>query len=246
MKTSAILASAAISILALSSMSSCGKIITVKSKADDVKRTINVKGQFSAIRTNDITDVKYTDGPLSITLSAPDEIIDLIHVTVQDGTLVVDMDESDRRFNGNFHSELTVSAPGVTSFCTNGTGDFDLDNINGNVIIFESNGTGDFEAHSLNCTTFKLSTNGTGDAVIKHVQAEDMDLYSAGTGDIEITEIKVNKLVASTYGTGDIDFNRGSAQTAKLTNCSTGDINMRNVKIGSVEQYNSGAGDINL
>lgn len=230
----------------MSSLTSCGNIITIQSKADDVKRTINVSGQFNAIETNDITDVKYTDGPLSITLSAPEEIIGLIDVKLVNGTLVVDMEDDSHKLNGNYHAELTVSAPGVTNFRTNGTGDFDLSNINGKEIVFESNGTGDFEAHSLNCTTFKLNTRGTGDAVIKYIQAEDMEVFTSGTGDIEITEIKVNNLVASASGTGDIDFSRGSAVKAMLTNSSTGDINMRNVEIGSVQQSNSGVGDINL
>lgn len=246
MKTPAILATAAISILSISSLASCSNIITIKSKADDVTRTINVSGQFNAIETNDITDVKYTEGPLSITLSAPEEIIGKIEVKLVDGTLVVDMEDGSHKLNGNYHAELTVSAPGVTYFRTNGTGDFDLANINGKEIVFESNGTGDFEAHSLNCTTFKLNTRGTGDAVIKYVQADDMDVYTSGTGDIEITEIKVNNLVASSSGTGDIDFSRGYAAKAKLTNSSTGDINMHNVQIGSAQQSNTGTGDINL
>lgn len=244
MKASAILAASA-AIIASAALNSCGKIITVKSKDENVERKLVVSGNFSAIESNDITDVTYTDGPLAITLSAPEELIDKIDVKVKNGVLTIDMRDSEK-VKGNYHTHLSVSAPGVTRFYSNGIGDFDILKVSGDDILFESNGIGDFEANSLECSSLTVTSNGIGDAEIKSITAAKVNLSSYGTGDIKIDRIKTGTMTVMTCGTGDIRITAGNVENAELTNSSTGDIDLIDVTVGKVNQSNSGTGDINI
>lgn len=225
--------------------SSCGKIITIKTNKDNIERKLDIKANFSAIETNDFTDVKYTVGPLGVSLSAPAEIIDYISVEVKGDRLVVDM-KNRVNLKGRYYSLLTVSAPAVSRFYSNGTGDFDISDLSVSDIVFESNGTGDFDVASVNCTNFTLTSNGTGDASVKSLTADYVDMRTSGTGDIEIGTLQAVKIKAVTNGTGDIEIYQGQADHADLLDSSTGDIVMRGVKLGSVTKENSGTGDIEL
>lgn len=244
MKTSAILVASA-TLMALPTFCSCGKIITVRSKSDNVERKIDVSGQFTAIESNDRTDVSYVDGPIGITLSAPEELIDRVDVKVKNGVLVIS-NKTHYTVNGNYNTHLTVSAPGVKRFYSNGTGDFDIQKVSGGDIIFETKGTGDFKAKELDCSSLTVTGNGTGDVEIESVSAAEVRLSLYGTGDIEIDRIKAGKLAAKTNGTGDIQIGDGNVDYAELTNFSTGDINMAHVTVGNVKQSNVGTGDINI
>lgn len=242
MKKSVILTAVALSAIALSS---CGKIITIKSKKDNVVHKLNITGTFDAIETNGITDVKYIDGPLSVVLSAPEEIIDDISVELKDGRLVVGM-KRELHLNGRYNILLTVSAPGVSKFYSYGTGDFEIDNLKGKDIVIETCGTGDFDAVSVECSVFTLKSTGTGDAGIKTLSADFADLGTSGTGGFEIGAIKAGKLKVTTSGTGDVEIKSGWAGKAELCNSSTGDIDLRGVSLESVDRDDNGIGDIKL
>ena len=227
------------------SLSSCGKIITIKSDKDNIEHKLDVRGSFDAIESKGVTDVKYVDGPLSVVLSAPEEIIDEISVEVKDGSLVVGM-KHEGPLNGRFHSCLTVSAPGVTKFYSYGTGDFEMANLTGKDIVFETYGTGDFEAVSVKCADFKLISAGTGDADIRTLSADFADMSTSGTGDFEIGTIQAGRLKITAGGTGDVEIKSGRVNQADLFNSSTGDIDLRGVSIGNVNRNKNGVGDIEL
>lgn len=239
----------AVVIISAATLTSCiPGVVKVTSNKNNIDRKINIDTPFTAILSEGETDVIYKDGPLSISLNAPENKIDDILVKVSDGTLIVTVKENrkNHNFNGRYHSTLTVSAPGVSDFRSTGTGDFDISDLDVPVATFITEGTGDFEAETVKCDKFILNSRGTGDADFRSVNAEYVTLRSDGTGDLDIKTIVCSEADITSNGTGNVTLNDGNIKSGTLTNNGVGDIEIRNVKFGNVSVLKYGTGDISI
>ena len=204
-------------------LASCGvKVYTSKGNA---QKSFVIKSAFNAIETASYIDIEYVPGAPSVTLSAPPEIIDNIHVVVKDSVLVVYMNYQANHVNvSNSASKLTVSYPGVNTFLSSGTGDIEIKNVNVETLTLSTNGTGDIECKDSKCKFLVATTYGTGDIELEKFSCITAKLSSNGTGDIEAEKFTADTVEASTTGTGDINIS-GVCKSVTKESGGTGDIN---------------------
>lgn len=216
------------------SMAGCIRVGESKSKdyGEKVSKTINVTEDFNSIESTGLTDIEFAQGPLSLTLEAPEKLIDKIDIEVKGGVLKVGERKGFEVHNlSNFQNvKLIVSAPSVGTFITSGTGDIDLKRLNVKEISIVSNGTGDVELQTARCTKFSAMSHGTGDIEIKHLSCVVAECSTSGTGDITFERLVADRLSGTTSGVGDITVS-GECKEANLTSSGTGDINRRGLEI---------------
>lgn len=222
-------------LLATMSMS-CIRIVkdayASNSRADygsTVSKTITLNGDFEKIESLGITDIEFTQGPLSVTLTAPEKKIGEIKITVENGVLKVDNTQKSG-INGMYKSLLTISAPSVSSFSTTGTGDIMINGLDEKEIFLSTTGTGDIELKTGKCTKFDANTSGTGDIEVSYLTCVIAECNSSGTGDITLKRLVADKVSGSTSGTGDITLS-GECKEANLHHSGMGDINDRGLEI---------------
>ena len=233
-----------------------------------ISKAFDING-FTAIRSNSIIDVEYTQstGYSKIEVTAPENLMQYVSISKSGSTLNIDCEKfSTNNFSGNFHITAKVTAPAVTGFTLNGTGDIKFMNAlnTKNDITITSNGTGDVEGPTVICSRLSASSNGTGDIDISSVESKyahlslvgtgDIDIISLrasdakirllGTGDIELKTLSTTSLDASLSGTGDIDINGGTAVNASLNLTGTGDINAKKLKVENATVNNLSVGDV--
>ena len=212
----------AATVLAATTLTGCGLRIKSHDEVKTIEKTININEPFTAIEAFGMTDVKYTDGPTSIKLSAPAVIIDEIEVFVKGGTLYVGRDGQYSK-KGYIESHIEISHPGVDTFITSGTGDFEIKSLNGKDITMETSGTGDFDCGTINCTILNANSNGTGDIEIKRLVCSKAGLFTDGTGDINVDNVQADTVKGYTNGTGDLIL-KGVCKFADLSEFGTGDV----------------------
>lgn len=206
--------------------------ISKKDYGPETTKTITVSENFTGIESYAMTDVEFTQGPLSITLTAPEKIIDKIEVKVEDGILKVGYKEPSEIININDlnPSKLVVSAPSVGSFISTGTGDFTIKGIDVKEIFISSTGTGDIDLKTARCTKITASSYGTGDIDINYLSCLIADFNTSGTGDIGVKRISADKVSGQTSGTGDITIS-GECKETSFNASGTGDINHKGLEI---------------
>ncbi|MBD5347815.1 MAG: hypothetical protein HDR84_01015 [Bacteroides sp.] len=200
---------------------------------DPVTRVVNVTDTFNAIETFATTDVTYTQGPLKVTLTAPEKKISDIIVKVENGTLKVGL--KDENGNGNFingymYSKLTVSAPNVQTFTSTGTGDIEIKGLNTKDITLQTYGTGDINLTTGKCTKLVATSTGTGDIDIEYLSCVIGDFNTNGTGDVKVKRLVADKISGVTTGTGDIIVS-GECKEANLSSTGVGDVKDKGLEI---------------
>lgn len=224
---------------------SCGETITASKNY--VTRTIKVPA-FTAIATSSFIDVEYTQGAVqNVTLTASDNIIDYVDISVRNGELNVS-------FKGNGHRKfiltskkvvVTVSAPAVNRFSASSSGDIEIKstlNIKGKV-TFNSQSSGDIDAVTVKCDEMTAFTSSSGDIKIEALNCTTLQAKTSSAGDISIGNIVARDVKASASSSGDIKLN-GRCTNAVYECSSAGDIKARGLIAVNVDASASSAGDI--
>lgn len=243
---------AALAVFGACTLMSCnGKIITIQTSKDYVTKQIDLDSQFDAIMATDETDVVYipcadsTAKPTAV-LEAPSELINHIHVKVANGQLLIYRDDN-LKIKGFNDSKITITAHGVSSFTTTGTGDIESETISAPSVKLSTTGTGDFEFGTINCEDLYLNSSGTGDSDISELTCGNTQIQTSGTGDIVIGNINCKGLAEiNSSGTGDIELRAGSINKAEINTSGTGDIEMKKVSVANSSASASGIGKIKL
>lgn len=211
-----------------------GELVTKTIKATDITG-LEVSGSI---------DVKYTNGPVSIKLTAPSDAMQYINLSVRDGILSMSIkDNKSLMLPTNVRALLTVSSPDLSNITSKGTGDVVATNLTGDKVWIQTYGTGDITAEKITSTEAELKSFGTGDIKISGVEGSNLVITTSGTGDISVMDILAEDITAISTGTGDITL-KGQCKNANLTTSGTGDIKVGRLKAGNWNLSESGAGEI--
>lgn len=208
-----------------------------KDYGKQMSKTITLNSDFTSIESSGITDIEYVQGPTSITLTAPEKIIENIKIEIRSGVLYV-KDVKNLELNGFSNikkAKLTVSAPSVGTFITSGIGDIDIKRLNVKEISLITNGTGDINLQTARCTKLNAESSGTGDIEISHLTCVVAECNTSGTGDITLDRLVAERISGYTSGMGDIKVS-GECKEENLRSSGMGDINSRGLEIIKTEE----------
>ena len=187
-----------------------------------ITRDNMMTGEFHSIQCNVPGDVIYTPGDCAISFNGPDNVVQHIKVSNENGTLVIKTDGSTfrnlKKFTVNlscpvleeiiFNGAVDFKAPqGITaldfSAVVNGAGDVELSGLKADKADITVNGAGDIDIYKLDCERISVAVNGAGDAVVSGVAAK-ADLSISGAGDIDASELQCADIDARVRGVGRI------------------------------------------
>ena len=185
----------------------------------------DVTGEFSALECNLPGDVIYTPGECAVSIYAPDNILDIVTVRNQNGTLEIKTNTS--RIRNLKHVKINISSPVLENVVFNGAVDFNApQGITALDFRATVNGAGDIDINGLQSSKAALIVNGAGDATISGIDCDDLQVAIAGAGDAIVSGRVSGKANLSISGAGDID--------ARELQCTDIDTKVRGV--GSVKR----------
>ena len=181
-------------------------------------------GEFHAITCNLPGDVIYTPGECAVSINAPDNVLELVTVRNENGTLQIKANAG--RIRNLKKITINVSSPVLEELNFNGAVDFNapegITALDFNAVV---NGAGDIDIKGLKADNASLIVNGAGDATIKDLDCESISVAINGAGDAVLSG-RAGRAGLSIAGAGDID--------ARELNCSDIDTKVRGV--GSIRK----------
>lgn len=126
----------------------------------------------------------------------------------------------------------------------NGSGDININKINGTKVTLNSRGSGDIKVNTLTAPLFMLNTRGSGDTQINYLKVEKGNSTANGSGDLIINKAECYTFNGAVYGSGDLTIKEGNAEKAELKSYGSGDINAKNFIVEQLSTSTTGSGDI--
>jgi Protein of unknown function (DUF2807). len=161
---------------------------------------------FSGIEVNTVGSVYYTqsaDGKTSVEIYGPDNIVELIEVSIKDNTLVLSTAKKNKIKNVK-NMKIKITTPQLYNLSFKGVG---------KVYIEEG----------LETTNFKIHQGGVGDVVIHSLVCDEVTINSTGVGNSRL-DGNVNTAYLSVQGVGNIEAKDLKAQAVEVSSSGVGNI----------------------
>lgn len=223
-------------------------------------------GAFSAIELSGPWHVVIdAQGKPGLSLTGERKDIDEVVTEMRGDTLVVHS-RSHIGFYFNFgrhhDDELTVhiTAAQLKSLKMSGSGDVELNRVQGDALSIADSGSGDLAASGA-VRQLYLSSDGSGDLDLRALQAADVKLDMNGSGDVHLAGL-TNTLKAQVSGSGDLSADglraakvetrmrgsgdvhlAGSSRELRLDSSGSGDFDGCNLAVDNASSEQHGAGD---
>ncbi len=200
---------------------------------------------FNSIRIQGSQDVVFTQASKSsVEVYGSDNIIELMDIYAEDGTLVIKFKKGVSIMNSG-KLEVRVSNPTLANVSIQGSGDFKLANgIKGEQNMkFSIQGSGDIQGSNIACGQFGLSVQGSGDITLGNIDAKQVDVQISGSGDIALGKINAGQVRAQIAGSGDVSFS-GKCEEASFSIAGSGNISADDLKSEKTTASISGSGDL--
>lgn len=177
---------------------------SIKPSKNNITRDYKVK-EFKQVDASTVGDIYYTqstDGQTSVQIYGPDNIINLIQVSVKGEQLVLAMEK--RNNIKNCKLKIRLSSPDLNRINFKGVGDVYIEEpFTTAQLDIESKGVGDVRITNLNCDKLTVSSMGVGDVELRG-KVQSANLASKGVGDIKAEELEAVHVDASSKGVGNI------------------------------------------
>ncbi len=179
-------------------------------------------GDFHSLSCNLPSEVIYTPGDCAVSIYAPDNVMERVSVSNENGTLVIKSNlgrirnlkkitiniSSPVLESVNFNGAVDFSAPdGITALnfdaTVNGAGDININGLQANEAGFTVNGAGDTTIGGIDCDAILVAINGAGDASLSG-KAGRADLSISGAGDIDARALECSDISSKIRGMGSI------------------------------------------
>jgi hypothetical protein len=137
----------------------------------------------------------------SVTIEADDNVLPIIETKVEDGKLIV---EPTQGYNSKTTVKLTITVPQLKGVAVNGSGDVDVDGLNGAASFAVAiNGSGDVTAKGT-ADSVSVAVRGSGNVELKDLRAKNGKVAVAGSGDVTVNAS--DALDVSVAGSGDVKY----------------------------------------
>lgn len=183
--------------------------------------------QFTGIDSSIPADIDFfmTEGEPTVTVTAPDNLLEKMNFQVEDGVLMVRFDDGDQRVNvGRTGIKVVASSATLEKLAIRGAGDFDATYLESSGFDVEVTGAGDITLGTVKCTG-------------------DVSVAVRGAGDIDVDALECRAVRVDVAGAGDVVL-AGKAESASLSIRGAGDIDARSLDCPDITTNVSGMGSI--
>ncbi|KAA6328406.1 hypothetical protein EZS27_022695 [termite gut metagenome] len=222
---------------------SCINIQRTEASKNYITRVVKTDN-FNAIRLTGSPNVVYTqtDGKVHVEVYGSDNIVDLLDIYTENGSLNVKFKRNTQIFNTG-KLEVRVFAPSLDKMEITGSGDITIASglKTDKDLHFSITGSGDITGSDIRCSQLSLSVVGSGDIELNRITAENTQARVTGSGDIELSGT-TQSADYTVSGSGDIDAVRLEADNVSASVSGSGDISCHAVSV--LKASRSGSGDI--
>jgi len=178
-----------------------GKNITPSDVIITDKRDV---GAFTGIDMRGFGKMVLTQGDTqSVTISGSDNVVPLVKTTVQDGTLIIELQEKVNVLNLDKQNILTfdITVKDLTTLTVSGAAQVEMAALNTSALTMTMSGAGQFVLSKLAATSADIRLTGLGDIeVIGEVTRETVTI--SGAGDVRAGDLKSKTADVSITGLG--------------------------------------------
>lgn len=201
-------------------------------------------GTFTQVEAAGPFDLNiHTGAAPSVQVHGNQSLIDNLQVDVANGTLRIRPRSEHNFFSFGIHrgkADIDITVPTLTAATLAGSGDVNIDKVQGNSFEGKMAGSGDLSIGSANVGSLKLSVAGSGDAGVKSGKAQTADYGIAGAGDVDTSNMISQDLKVSIAGSGDVKAH--ATGTADVSIMGSGDVTVTGGAKCSVNK--AGSGDV--
>lgn len=201
--------------------------VGTRASSPDVSRELPWSGESLTVELP--LDVTYIQGPAAkVQITGPKAYVDRLRLengrlslidegddSVEQGAVTIDRNGIRIQSNSS-RVKIVVTAPNVSDFKLNGSGDLKIRAYDQPTLTLAINGSGDVSAEGEAAALF-LATAGSGEAELEDLTVTNADLAVSGSGDTRLTASNMVKVALS--GSGDVAL---ETQPASLTASSSG------------------------
>jgi hypothetical protein len=164
-----------------------------------------------------------TDGDLtvvvgdtaSLTITAPQSVMDRLTSDIVDGVLVLDVTAPRWGFGlGDISYQLTV--PRLTSVTVKGSSDVDADFSGADEVRIEIDGSGDVDGSGIDATSVRTEVSGSGDIELTG-RTDDQVLEIDGSADVDASDLVSRVVRVSIAGSGDVEVHATETLDAEIS-----------------------------
>ena len=199
-----------------------GKVNIYDASDNYVTKSYEV-ADFEGINCSIPCELIYTAGDTRVTVDGPDNVLDSLEISTEDGILNIKQGKS--HFRKVKHIDVYVSSNVLRSLDVSGAVNFKA--LNGIA------GAGDFS----------IGITGASDLEIRGIAADNINVRATGAADAVISGIDCKQIGVVINGAGDCTLS-GKAEVANLTVNGAGDLDIRGLVATEVHSQISGAGNI--
>lgn len=175
-------------------------------------------GNFQEIEVAGPYEVEIrTGGAASAKAEGSEKLLAKTRVEVKDGKLMIGPDGD----HGTFHfgwstrgkAKFVVTVPQLSGATIAGSGDIQVDKVQGDGFQGAVAGSGDIDIHQIQVQSLKLSIAGSGSVKAASGTAQGGKFDIAGSGDLDLSNVDTKEMQISIAGSGDLQaHSTGSAQ----------------------------------
>lgn len=174
-----------------------------RDRSKDVTQTFEFT-DFDKIDVAGVYELEVTVGSsdFAITLAGPEDEMDRVEVSVEDGVLVLDQGKRKKHRLRRHGVTATISMPALAALDISGVVDGEVTGIAGGDFAVDLSGVGDLELEG-SCDALTARVSGVGDLDAEDLRCETVKVSVSGVGDASVYASEA--VEASISGMGEID-----------------------------------------
>jgi len=201
MKKSRLVALGAATVLAAAALTGCVRILP---PGPVVTESADLGGDVHAVVLDTSGDLIISEGEPSLTIHAPQALLDLLVNRVDGGVLTLGRQPGPGFIGAsNLRYELTV--PSLDEIVVDGSGEVES-SVSGDDLRIEIAGSGTVEVSGLAAGSVQVEISGSGDVELEGT-ADSLDILVDGSGTVDAADLEVVDAVVEISGSGDVEVN---------------------------------------
>ena len=203
---------------------------------------------FTAIENKTPCNVFYKQGEtVKVSIVAPQEQADKINTSVENGVLVIEM-EDNTFIKDTKNVKINVESPSLESVSVAGSGNITAQSpiiTSGKDLSVSVKGSGIVKTKKVECNEITANVSGSGNVEIGELQASSAQVEVNGSGNVEYNGMKISKkLEATINGSGNVAIN-GKVDVVNVEVRGSGNLTGK-VDCDNVTATIKGSGDVKL
>ena len=162
---------------------------------------------FTAIESSVVANIQIRQSPrTSVTAEGSEEMLNALDVRMENGKLILDMEESFlKRFRKRSQNlVISITTPTLTRIDSEGVGNITIDgSFSSPELIIQSEGVGNITAANLRAEKVTIHSQGVGNITLGGT-ADNVDISSEGVGNVNADGLKAKRAVVSSEGVGNV------------------------------------------